>query len=428
MGGLEAPVGGVGLGGGGVAASQLEAGGGLPVVGEAADLLEVVGGEGVAPVGEHAAAADRGQLVGIADADQPPVRCIGQARRAGRDPRWRPSRPRPGPPWCPPAARMPDAVWPAVAVEEPGQGGRWAAGLAGEHVGGLARRRQPDDRCGPGRAGRRCQRGAWSSCRRRRGRRRAPAGACPLPRRGRGGLGVARRAACAERRQRPDAAQRNGAGFLVEDGPGGEAPVGDVLADRPAVDLRATAAAGGWVQSEAAAGRLRGELGRPAPPAAGRSRQRRLVGGWRSPGPGRPAARSTTLLTDPVRAPRRPPPPGRGGRGSGAGGCGRRQRQGVEAERRRSAAPLGAQGLGVAGRFLVPGRLDSDGFAFQAGDRPGVGIDAVVFVGPAADQLGELGLDLGRRAGRTRPISSSGRRRCPRGRRPPGPSRHRGGR
>ena len=78
VGGVEPAVFGVGVGGVGVAAAQGEAGFGFPGFGEAAGVVELVVGEGVAPVGEHAAAADGGELGGVADADEPPVVPVGE--------------------------------------------------------------------------------------------------------------------------------------------------------------------------------------------------------------------------------------------------------------------------------------------------------------------------------------------------------------
>jgi hypothetical protein len=49
-------------------------------------------------------------------------------------------------------------------------------------------------------------------------------------------------------------------GFLVEDCPRGQSPVGDVLADGPAVEPTGHGSSSRWVQSEAPSGRLRGEL------------------------------------------------------------------------------------------------------------------------------------------------------------------------
>jgi hypothetical protein len=48
-------------------------------------------------------------------------------------------------------------------------------------------------------------------------------------------------------------------GFLVEDGPSGQAPVRDMLADGPAVEPAGHGSAGGWMQAEAPSGRLRRE-------------------------------------------------------------------------------------------------------------------------------------------------------------------------
>lgn len=72
MDGTEPP--GLGVGGGDlrVTGAEGEAGVGLPGVGEPADLLEVMDGQGIAPVGEHAAASHGGELSGIADKHQPP--------------------------------------------------------------------------------------------------------------------------------------------------------------------------------------------------------------------------------------------------------------------------------------------------------------------------------------------------------------------
>ena len=142
-------------------------------------------------------------------------------------------------------------------MKESGQGGRWAAGLAGQHVGSLARRRQPHHNAAPGAQ----PSDASAEHRRLAGARGADDEHQPVRTRyrpGRGGLRVLRcgRRNYANRLTRP-AQQR---GFLVEDGPGGQAPVGDVLADGSAVEPAGHGSAGGWVQSEAPSGRLRGEL------------------------------------------------------------------------------------------------------------------------------------------------------------------------
>ncbi len=80
----------------------------------------------------------------------------------------------------------------------------------------------------------------------------------PRDRPGGGGLRVCH---CG-RRNSPDRLARptQQSGFLVEDGPGGQAPVGDVLGDRSAVEPAGNHAAGGRVQPQAPSGRLGGEL------------------------------------------------------------------------------------------------------------------------------------------------------------------------
>lgn len=145
---LEALAGGVRLGSGGVAASQLEAGGGLPGLGKPVDVVEPVGRGGVAPMGEHAASAHGGQLVRVADANQPPGLRVGQAdepgevvggrhRRLIQDDRRARRR-----------ARRSSGV--GVALEEARQGDGRTAGLAGQHIGSLARWRQPHHWALPG--------------------------------------------------------------------------------------------------------------------------------------------------------------------------------------------------------------------------------------------------------------------------------------
>ncbi len=64
----------VGLHGLRVTGAQREAGVGFPLVVEASRDGQLVVGDGVAPVGEHAAASDSGELGGVAHGDEaPPV-------------------------------------------------------------------------------------------------------------------------------------------------------------------------------------------------------------------------------------------------------------------------------------------------------------------------------------------------------------------
>ena len=67
-----------------VAGAEGEAGVALPKASvKPPGVVESVVGEGVAPVGEHAAAADGGELRGVADADEAPPVASGEVDEAG---------------------------------------------------------------------------------------------------------------------------------------------------------------------------------------------------------------------------------------------------------------------------------------------------------------------------------------------------------
>ena len=91
--------------------------------------------EGFAPVGEHAASADRRELGGVADGDQAPPVLPYEIDEAGEvgggsHARFVEDHGR--------ARRQARRAAVLVAGEEPGEGVGSAAGFGGEHVGGLA--------------------------------------------------------------------------------------------------------------------------------------------------------------------------------------------------------------------------------------------------------------------------------------------------
>ena len=138
----DSPMGDVGVDGIGVARSQGQAGSGLPVVIEAAGGVERVVREGVAPVREDAATADGGELLGVAHGDEPPAVRLREVYEPGEVV------------GCGHAgfveqhrrARRPRGRGDAVAGEEPCERVGRAPGGGGEHVGGLAGRREADHR------------------------------------------------------------------------------------------------------------------------------------------------------------------------------------------------------------------------------------------------------------------------------------------
>jgi hypothetical protein len=73
----------VGVPAAGVAVSQLEGRGGLPVGGEAVDALQFVGAAGGAEFVEQAASADGLELVWVADQGEAPVVFGGERREPG---------------------------------------------------------------------------------------------------------------------------------------------------------------------------------------------------------------------------------------------------------------------------------------------------------------------------------------------------------
>ncbi len=133
---------GVLLGGAGVAGAELEAGVGFPGLAEPPWGGQLDVGDGVAPVGEDPASPDRSELGGVADGGEPPVVVAYEVDEAGEvvggshagfvEDHGRAGRPR--------GCASP------VAGEEPGEGVGRAAGFGGEHVGGFARRGEPDHR------------------------------------------------------------------------------------------------------------------------------------------------------------------------------------------------------------------------------------------------------------------------------------------
>jgi hypothetical protein len=72
----------VGVEGAGVAGAQGEGGVGFPAVGEAVDVLEVVGSAGAAELVEHAAAPDGLELAWVADEDQSPLLGLGESNES----------------------------------------------------------------------------------------------------------------------------------------------------------------------------------------------------------------------------------------------------------------------------------------------------------------------------------------------------------
>ena len=82
-------VGFVGVEGDGIAGSQLQGRGGLPVVREAVQVFELVDSAGGAQLGEQATTADGLQLAIVTDPDEAPLVRLGEARRVRAGPGWR---------------------------------------------------------------------------------------------------------------------------------------------------------------------------------------------------------------------------------------------------------------------------------------------------------------------------------------------------
>lgn len=158
-----------------ITSAESEAGLGLPVVGEAPNLVEVMGRQSLAPVGEHAASTDGGKLRRVAHADQSPAVTLDHFDEGVKVVGRMPFRPRRGPLSSRPEATTPatahppghargaawPAWWPASPSRRPGRQppcptapARWLVGLVRE---------------GPLRHAR----GRWS-CPHRPGRPRAP--------------------------------------------------------------------------------------------------------------------------------------------------------------------------------------------------------------------------------------------------------------
>ena len=137
---MDPPVGDVGVCGFGPAGAQDEAGSSFPLMVEAAWGVERVAWEGVAPVGEHAAAPDSRQLFGIADGDEAPLAGLGEVNEAGEvggrghaclvEDHRRACRPR--------RRRV------AMTREEPSERVGLTTSRRGEHISGFARRGEPD--------------------------------------------------------------------------------------------------------------------------------------------------------------------------------------------------------------------------------------------------------------------------------------------
>ena len=123
-----------------VAGAKQKAGLGLPWVAEPPWGGQLDVRDGVAPVGEHPTATNRRELRGVADRDQPPVvaayevdqsgEVIGRSHARLVEDHGR--------------ARRPRAGASSVAGEEPGDGVGRATRFGGEHISGLARRRESD--------------------------------------------------------------------------------------------------------------------------------------------------------------------------------------------------------------------------------------------------------------------------------------------
>ncbi len=186
-----------------------------------------------------------------------------------------------------------------MLVEQLGQGGGRPTGLGGQHVGGLARRGQPNGRSSLA---------AQACCRRTEHRRLAGAGGTddkhellvPAHRLGGGCLRI-----FAGERDRADSRSCPGQQprLLVQHDRRAEAAVGDLLAQGPTVPPAGSAGGRGWVQLDAAGG---GGLGQEVDEAHSFSG-----------GTGRLSGKEGGDLPGQVG-----PQPGRGGRGHGLEGLG----------------------------------------------------------------------------------------------------------
>ena len=291
---------------------------------------------------------------------------------------------------CDPGGRGREELW---------RGCRWAAGLAGEHVGGLARRREPDHsaalrpEAGDGR------RGGCGLAGARRARPRAPAGQCPR----RPAPQSAWTSSPAAAGTRPMAWRRAQRSSLAS-----WSRIAGVVRCRSV-----TCSVTGRPSTRRAAhplGPADAARGTAPPPRrrvvdqldqrSARSRRYRRAGGWRSPGPGRPAARSTPCwltrwIASAITASRSILP--RPGSPHWVGCSDRASNPRAAARSRHSARSA----LGV-GHRLFAGSARQHRFTFEAGDRPWIGIGAVVFGGPAGHQRRAAWRPPGWTAGRTR--------------------------
>jgi hypothetical protein len=170
---------------------------------------------------------------------------------------------------------------------------------------------------------------------------------------------------------------------------GGELPVGDRLGDRPPVGPARRARRRRRVQLGAAAGGLGGQVvdqgtrasAEGAASAGTRVDTSRIRSACSHDESCWATRRSASSITSPGRAPARP---GSGAtEGRPAGGS---RRRGLGAASRPGA-------LGVGDLRLLRAALHH-GVPLQGGERAGVGFGAVVVVDPAAQHLGQAGLDL----------------------------------
>lgn len=118
----------------GVSCAQSEAGGGFPGLAEPSRRVEGVVCHGVAPVSEHPASGNRGELFGVTDGNEtPPVHTnkvdeLGEVRGGGHPGFVEDDR----------GARRPLRAAVSVTGEEPGERVSRTVRLGTQHVGGLA--------------------------------------------------------------------------------------------------------------------------------------------------------------------------------------------------------------------------------------------------------------------------------------------------